>query len=450
MPRMNMETIPISDWSGFTDHGGSAEVYAPANEREVSQLVQFCAENRKKLRVVGRRTAWNTLWYSQDAMMVTNRLNRILDINVDQRTITCEAGATLAEIHRALWEKGLTLNTAPAVDWVTVGGAISTGSHGSGPASISSNLAKCRLVLGTGEVVEIDEADDRFDAVRISLGLLGVLSTVTLNVVDAFHVSVKRTRIPTTDWKRFLSEGQMSYLLWFPHTEYSVHVRVDVLHESAPHPPAEDVRANDAAGDDQTIEPQTGDAFHSNRCRLALGEMANIFPSTFPARNRYLLDVFYRDTETAGPAHEMVMSFESEPIAGAEWALPVARFEAAFADLREECSAGGLYLPIVWLKKVEPESAWLSAADERSVQCGIYHDVIPETPSHVQAMVQRVEQIMLRYGGRPHLSKLIYLKPSELKQVYGNWSRFDALRRQLDPNGVFWSEAIDARFGDAT
>jgi FAD/FMN-containing dehydrogenase len=61
--------------------------------------------------------------------------------------------------------------------------------------------------------------------------------------------------------------------------------------------------------------------------------------------------------------------------------------------------------------------------------------------------VTSVERVMLRYGGRPHLSKLIYLNPSELKRVYRNWTKFDALRRQLDPEGVFWSRAIDARFG---
>ena len=116
----------------------------------------------------------------------------------------------------------MTLDTAPAVDWVTIGGSISTGSHGSGPASNSSSMIGCRLVTAGGEVLEIGPDDERLDAVRLAVGTLGVLTTVTLKVLDAFYVSMQRTRVPTEEWQRYLSEGEMSYLLWFPHTEYSV------------------------------------------------------------------------------------------------------------------------------------------------------------------------------------------------------------------------------------
>jgi len=195
------------------------------------------------------------------------------------------------------------------------------------------------------------------------MGMLGILSTVTLRVVDTFYVKLSQTRIPTKDWKRFLREGEMSYMLWF-----------------------------------------------------------------FP------------EGEKIGPVHEILMSFEAiGPIAGAEWAVPAPRFDAAMADLEREM-ANGLYLPApVWLKKVKPETAWLSAADEECVQCGIYHNVNPGTPWHVREMVTRVERLMLRHGGRPHLGKLIYLDPADLKSVYPNWQKFDAPRREMDPTGVFWT-----------
>ena len=54
---------------------------------------------------------------------------------------------------------------------------------------------------------------------------------------------------------------------------------------------------------------------------------------------------------------------------------------------------------------------------------------------------------MLRHGGRPHLGKLIFMTPSELKRLYPRWNQFDTLRRQMDPDGMFWTELIEARFG---
>jgi L-gulonolactone oxidase len=455
---MRKDSIRLADWSGFTDFGGSTTVYAPRNESEISSLVRQCYAHKKKLRVVGCQTAWNSLWHCQDVMISTKHLNAIKEINVEKHTVTCEAGVTLTELHKALWDKGLALDTAPAIDWVTVGGAISTGSHGSGPASISSSMIGCRLVMGNsqGEVVEIGEDDDRLDAVRVSVGMLGVLSTVTLRVVDAFYVSMKQTRIPTKEWARFLTEGEMSYALWFPHTEYTVLVRADVVpippESKGLHPGGFSEAAIDLDLKYNSFAKTSQDEAllqHYNNYSLPVSKVANLFPSTFPARNRYLLDVFFQDTEMTGPVTEMLMSFQSTPIAGAEWAVPVSRFDAALSDMQKEISQGDFYLPApVYLKKVKGDSCWLSGANEESVQCGIYNAVIDGTPSHVKEIVMGVERIMLRHGGRPHLGKLIYLPPTDLKRMYPAWDKFNALRQQMDPLGIFWSEGIQKLFGD--
>jgi FAD/FMN-containing dehydrogenase len=447
MKAMKMEPIRLADWSGYTDFGGTAEVYAPKTERQVVDLVRYCGDNQKKLRVVGLQTSWNTLWYTRDVMMTTKYLNRIIEINPENHTITCEAGISLKEVHKALWEKGLTLDTSPAVDWVTVGGAISTGSHGSGTPSMSSSMIGCRLVTANGEVLEINEGDERLDAVRVSMGTLGILVSVTLKVADAFYVYMKRTRILTKDWKRFLTEGEMSYALWFPHTEYTVLATVDVI--SDPAKVEKKAEGTSSQGfDPNNLEDIERLGVNMNRYSGAVAELANIMPTTFPARNRYLLDVFFQDIEKVGPAHEVLMSFESVPIAGGEWSVPVTRFKAALTDMQAEIDKGDFYLPVVWLKKVTSETAWLSAADEECVQCGIYHHLFEGTPSHVKEMVMRIERLMLKYGGRPHLGKLIYLDPADLKRVYPNWDKFDALRRQMDPQGMFWSEALAASFGN--
>jgi L-gulonolactone oxidase len=297
-------------------------------------------------------------------------------------------------------------------------------------------------VTADGEVLDIDETDERFDAIRVSLGLMGVISTVTLRVTDAFRVRVKGSRIPEREWKRVLTDGDMSHLLWFPHTGSSVLIRVDTMSDPA-------ASAGVSGSLQQSVEAQgsTGPAPDFNKYRRALSELANLVPATFPARNRYFLDVLYPEFEAAGPAHQMLMSFRSDPIAGAEWAVPVSRFDAVFEELQREISNGDFFLPIVWLKKVKAESAWLGSGTEDSIQCGIYHDVIEGTPSLVKQMVTRVERMMLKYGGRPHLAKLIYLSPSELKQLYPEWHRFNALREELDPEGMFWTDAIEARFG---
>lgn len=441
------EHLRLLDWSGFTDFGGEAEVFAPRNESDICSIVRYCRSHNKKLRVVALRTSWSALWYSPDVMMTANHLKEIKEINPEKHTVTCEPGITLEELHAALWAKGLALETAPAPGWVTLGGALSTGSHGSGTPSISSSMIGCHLVTADGEVVEIGEDDERLDAVRLSQGMLGVMSTVTLRVVDTFYVKLSQIRIPTKDWKRFLTEGEMSYLLWFAHTDSSVMARVDII----PNPAEKPVACGPPPAIPTLVSgksSETGTVEFISKYIGAVNEVANLHPWTFPARSRYVMDVFFPEGEVIGPMHTVLMSFQAiGPIAGAEWCVPVPRFAGVMADLEKEM-ANGLYLPApVWLKKVKPETAWLSAADEDCIQCGIYHNVNPGTPWHVRDMVSRVERLMLRHGGRPHLGKLIYLSPAELKSAYPNWSKFDALRREMDPTGVFWTTRIEERFG---
>jgi FAD/FMN-containing dehydrogenase len=168
----------------------------------------------------------------------------------------------------------------------------------------------------------------------------------------------------------------------------------------------------------------------------------------FGARNRFLLDVFFQEWEKAGPAHKVLMSYKSDPVAGSEWSVPVEKFDGAFAALQRLVSEEGYFLPIVWLKKVRGETAWLSAADGDCVQCGMYHSRVPGTPDHAREMVHRVERLMLQYGGRPHVGKLISLDPADLRAMYPNWNRFNALRKQLDPEGMFWSKSLAEAFGE--
>jgi L-gulonolactone oxidase len=429
------ESIPLVDWSGLTRFGGEASVFAPRNESEICDVVRYCASQGKKLRVVGLRTSWNCLWYSPEAMMSTKNLTAIKSIDPASHTVVCEPGVSLTDLHRELWAKGLTLETGPGVDWVTIAGAIATGSHGSGPSSISSSMIACRLVTASGDVLEITENDERLDAVRISMGMLGIFSEITLKVVDAFYVRLTRKRIPNEEWKRCVTDGDMSFTLWWVHTNASVLAQVDILSKAE----AAALPSGDLPPDEMPL---------MEKYATPITEFAQVRPSTFPARNQYVRDVFFGDGEAAGPCYKVLMSFISPgPIAGAEWSVPVARFGDAMADIEKEIAAG-LYLPgPVWLKHVKPETAWLSAASEHCIQCGIYHSVTPAAPKLVKDMVSRLERLMLKHGGRSHLGKLIYLDSAALTGMYPNWAKFEALRHKMDPHGLFLSQRMEERFG---
>jgi hypothetical protein len=61
-----------------------------------------------------------------------------------------------------------------------------------------------------------------------------------------------------------------------------------------------------------------------------------------------------------------------------------------------------------------------------------------------------VEPIFNEYDGRPHWGKKHTLRAPELRERYPEWDRFQELRRELDPEGVFMTDYLEDLLGATT
>jgi L-gulonolactone oxidase len=52
------------------------------------------------------------------------------------------------------------------------------------------------------------------------------------------------------------------------------------------------------------------------------------------------------------------------------------------------------------------------------------------------------ESVFARYDGRPHWGKLHTRTAAELRPLYDDWDRFQAVRRRLDPGGTFMNDYL--------
>ena len=399
-------SIPLRDWSGFTVFGGSADVLAPRTEGDVVEIVRRCRQQNRQCRVVGRRTSWNTKWYGDgDTLMLSTAHLDALSFDQDAGTVTCGPGVLLETIHREAWARGLTLSNAPAPPWVTIGGAVSTGSHGSlMGGSLSSRLTRCRLVVADGSVVEMKSDHPYMDAARISLGMLGVMTQLTLQLDPAYRLKLVQQPMATADWRQALVDsGPMSFV--HASTRDPASTLFKVVREASVPPLSDEV----VTGED--------------------------------AQGQFWM---------SGPAHLVVMNFQppSPTIAGSEWAVPI----ELFSSVMEAFQSMDLSLPsMVWLKKVMGESALLASGNDPQkvyVECGAYHDVAgSQNPRKIVEMVRKVETLMLAYGGRPHLSKLISMTSGEMLKVYPALTQFQEIRRQLDPQNMFYTQRLAKLFG---
>ncbi|MDG4801040.1 D-arabinono-1,4-lactone oxidase [Micromonospora sp. WMMD980] len=245
------------------------------------------------------------------------------------------------------------------VDYQSIAGATATGTHGTGLGfgNLSTQLTGVRLVTGTGEVLEIDAErnPDLLPAARLSLGALGVVTQVTLDVQPRYDLH-RRSWCARLDW--------------------------------------------------------------------TLDHLAERAPAGTPRRDQ------------VGPTHRTIPRHRELRFEEIEYMLPAEAFPACFAEVRRRVRerhrrvAGWRVL----VRTIAPDDIWLSTAYGRpttTIACLQNTSLPHEEYFHDMAAVFR------HHGGRPHWGKKHWLGARELRPRYPRWDDFQAVRRRLDPDGVF-------------
>jgi L-gulono-1,4-lactone dehydrogenase len=155
----------------------------PADEGEVLHILATHAG--RNIRAIGSLHSWSEAALSDDVLLDLRRLDSVrTERRGDEVWATVGAGCqikrALAELER---QANVTLPSLGLITEQTIAGAISTGTHGSGKASMSHYIEKIRLATydkRTGEpVVETIADGDELRAARCSLGCLGVILSVS-------------------------------------------------------------------------------------------------------------------------------------------------------------------------------------------------------------------------------------------------------------------------------
>ena len=189
------------NWSGSVAFRPQRQVH-PRDVDEVRALVRETATRGGTLRVVGAGHSSNDILRGEDTLLVTDQLTGVISADRARCTAVVRAGTQLQELGRALYEQDLALPNYGDVATQTIGGAVGTGTHGSGVGqhNLSQLLVGALLVGGRGELQRIDARDiDRLRAAQVALGTLGVFVEMTLRLVPAFDVERREFACSTHD-----------------------------------------------------------------------------------------------------------------------------------------------------------------------------------------------------------------------------------------------------------
>ena len=150
------------------------------------------------VRPVGSAHSFTALARTEGMLLETRGLAGLRSVDRERGRITVGGGTTIAAVARLAGEHGLAFANLGDIDHQTIAGAIGTGTHGTGGAfgPIASQVAGLQLVTPGGEVLDLREHDPLLPAARVSLGALGVVTEVTLQLVPSFGLAAEERPEP--------------------------------------------------------------------------------------------------------------------------------------------------------------------------------------------------------------------------------------------------------------
>ncbi len=404
------------NWSGSVK-AAPAQIVRPADEAQLQAVVKAAG----KVRVVGAGHSFMPLCETDGVLLQLEDMAGEVKVAADRKTVWAPAGRSLRRLTAELWEQGLSLANQGDVNPQALAGAIGTGTHGTGAhlGSLSTFARAFRLVQADGSVVECSKTErpDLFEAARLSLGMVGVASAIQIDVVPAYRLEEKISKIPMGEAIERFDEIAAAHR----HAEFFVFPYADEVMLKTLHPTEE-------LGDPRDPSPHE-DAIFQILCDA--GSKAKFL---IPRMQRFMTRAS-GEGRRVGPAYKIFPSERTVRFEEMEYELPRANGLPAIQEvigwIRREKLPVAFPFEFRW---AAADDIWLSPfnkGDGASISMHQYHRMA------WRKLFADAEKIFRAHGGRPHWAKRHTLTRDEVTALYPMAEKFREVRRAADPEGKF-------------
>jgi len=428
----------------WTNWGGTAscrpaEVEHPASEEEIVAALKRAQTGGERVKVVGSGHSFTDIACTGGRMLNLDRYNRVLEVDKAKARVTVEAGITIADLAERLAESGLAFPNLGDIGYQSISGAISTSTHGTGAklGNLATQVRAVRLVLADGSTLDCSARSEPevFQAARVSLGALGVISTVTLQCVPAFTLhAVEGPGKFDEVLERFDDDTRSNEhyeFYWFPYTDACL-VKANNRTDEPPRPKG----SFRAWFEDEFV----GNTVFGFVCRLMRAK-----PKRIPRLHRLVGKAITR-SEYSDRSDRVFTSPRRVRFAEMEYAIPREAATHAVREVRRviEENHFDVAFPIE-CRVSASDDIFLSTAHGRDSAYVAVH--VFQGMEH-EPYFRAVEDVMRGLDGRPHWGKIHYRDHRSLREVYPAWGRFASVRSRLDPHGRFRNGYLDRVLGE--
>ena len=412
----------------------------PADEAEIQRALRG---RPGPVRAVGAIHSWSPVMATEGLCLGLDRMCGLVEVDRDAGLARVRAGTRLKDLNAALDREGLALPVLGSIAEQSLAGATSTGTHGSSMrwGALHTLIQGLRLVDGQGEVRVLGPDHPDLPAARLSLGLLGVLSELTMQVVPAFRLVEELSQEPlervAADLPEIARSAEWVKLWWLPHTD---RVMVFRYHRAEPAESGKEQGALVRWADQRILN----DFIFNGILKLGAAVPAWVGPLS-----RLVLPIGFAPRRRVGRSDRMFNIAMPPRHFETETAVPLKAAGPALAELHRRLEAARIRVNFVLeLRFSPPDDTWLSGAYGRDTcHFGAYiAGLTPRDTRMRDRYFQLVWDLLAAHDPRPHWGKQLEA-PRGLIPRRPRGAEFLALRERYDPEGRFLNPTLLAALG---
>ncbi|MDM7890873.1 D-arabinono-1,4-lactone oxidase [Curtobacterium caseinilyticum] len=403
-------TMRELNWSGTVTY--SAErVERPRTIDEAAELVA----RSPRVHGLGTRHSFNDVADGPGVLLDLTGIPTDLVVDTAADSATMGAGTRYGVVAPDLEAAGVALHNTGSLPHISLGGAIATGTHGSGTAlgSLSTAVRAFEVLGPDGERRTVARGDDGFEGAVLHLGLLGIVTRVEVDVEPTYRM--RQDTYGPIPWDRFVADVAEVHAAAYSVCSYTVFGDEvsEVLLKSRVPEGADDVAVPDALLGAPRLPGRPADGHHTARDG-SVGPWWDRLPH-FPI--------------------DAVPSVGSE--VQSEHFVPLRHAAAALEAVRGLAERIQPHLHVCELRTMAADPSWLSPTQGEDVLCIAF--TWRKHPVEVAALLPDLEARLAPFDGRPHWGKMSSLDADAVEALWPRLPDFRRLVAAADPDRTFAS-----------
>jgi len=414
------------------------DLRTPSSRQEIVDIVNEARQNGRKLRVVGSGHSILPLAISEGITLSLNKYRGVVRVDLGAKQITVKAGTTLREINTALDSYGLALSVLSCISVQSIAGAFMTGTHGTAVkhGNLATLVVSLEMITADGKVLRINRDDELFNAAVMSLGMLGVISEVTIQAEDAFTLREEVNVLTLQECMDQFHNMTMSH-------DY-IKLWIDLVSNSCMVSSADKVRKD---------QSQPFPNLWWLNLKMHTFEITQWIIAVFPQLASHLMpsiigtSLFFQPNSRVGKSFEIFsVPFYESPQTQQELSVDTKDCVKSLETLHQFVHANRIPVnSFIEIRLVNSDKIWLSPSYNRN-SCFLTQIIYRPTTETFNQYFYDYFDLIFAYHPRPHWGKNFNLTKSNLLILYPKYEDFIATKHRLDPSGIFTNSFLETLF----